>query len=175
MHGWRQIHTLWTHTHLTDYVHRNIKRQVRECSQQHSSWQPQIWNNPSQQQKKLIQRIQQWNQINYSYTWHHGWMSQIYTINERKKVKVKLLSHVRLFVIPWTVIHQASLSMGFSRQEHWSRLPFPPPGDLPNPGIEPRSPALQTDNLPSEPPGKPERRWIQRICAIWFNSPKIQI
>ena len=55
---------------------------------------------------------------------------------------------------PWTVPHQAPLSMGFSRQESWSGLPFPPPGDLPNPGIKPGSPALQPDSLPSEPPGK---------------------
>ena len=48
-----------------------------------------------------------------------------------------LLSHVQLFAVPWTIDHEATLSMGFSRQEHWSRLPFPPPGDLPNPGIEP--------------------------------------
>ena len=68
---------------------------------------------------------------------------------------VHSLSHVRLLATPWTAAHQASLSMGFSRQEYWSGLPFPPPGDLPNPGIEPRSPALQADSLPSEPPGKP--------------------
>ena len=55
--------------------------------------------------------------------------------------------------IPWTVVSQASLSMGFSRQEYWSGLPFPSPGDLPDPGIEPSSPALQADALPSEPPG----------------------
>ena len=55
----------------------------------------------------------------------------------------------------WTVAHQASPSMGFSRQEYWSRLPFPSPGDLPDPGIEPRSPALQANALTSEPPGKP--------------------
>ena len=55
---------------------------------------------------------------------------------------------------PWTVTHQAPLSMGFPRQEYWSGLPFPPPGDLPNPGIKPGSPALQADCLPSEPPGK---------------------
>ena len=55
---------------------------------------------------------------------------------------------------PWTVAHRAPLSMGFSRQEYWSELPFPSPGDLPNPGIEPRS-ALQADPSPSEPPGKP--------------------
>ena len=66
------------------------------------------------------------------------------------KVKVKLLSHVRLFVTPWTVAHQALLSMGFSRQEYWSGLPFPSPEDLPKPGIKPASPALQTDALPSE-------------------------
>jgi len=69
---------------------------------------------------------------------------------------VKPLSHVRLLVTPWTVAYQASLSMGFSRQEYWSGLPFPSPGDLPDPGIEPRSPALQADVLPSEPPGKPQ-------------------
>ena len=56
---------------------------------------------------------------------------------------------------PWTVAHQASLSRGFFRQEHWSELPCPPPGILPNPGIEPRSQALQVDSLPSEPPGRP--------------------
>ena len=59
-----------------------------------------------------------------------------------------------LFVTPWTVAYQAPPSVGFSRQEYWSGLPFPSLGDLPNPGIEPRSPALQEDALPSEPPGK---------------------
>ena len=73
-----------------------------------------------------------------------------------KKVKVKSLSRVRLFVTSWTVAHQAPPSVGFSRQECWSGLPFPSPGDLPNPGIEPRSPALQADALPSESPGKLE-------------------
>ena len=67
------------------------------------------------------------------------------------KVKVKSLSRVRLFVTPWTVAHQASLSVGFSRQEYWSGLPFPSPGGLPNPGIEPWSPALDADALTSEP------------------------
>ena len=71
------------------------------------------------------------------------------------KRKVKSLSCVRLFGIPCTVVYQASLSMGFSRQEYWSGLPFPSPGDLPDPGIEPSSPALQADALTSEPPGKP--------------------
>ena len=62
---------------------------------------------------------------------------------------------VRLFATPWTVPHQAPPSMGFSRQEYWSGLPFPSAGDLPNSGIEPWSPTLQTDALPSEPAGKP--------------------
>ena len=70
------------------------------------------------------------------------------------KVKVKLRSHVRLFGTPWTVAHQAPLSMGFSRQEYWSGLPTPSPEDLPDSGIEPGSPALQADALPSEPPEK---------------------
>ena len=69
------------------------------------------------------------------------------------KVKVKSLSCVRLFATTWTVAYQAFLSMGFSRQEYWSGLLFPSPGDLPDPGIEPGSPALEADALTSEPPG----------------------
>ena len=72
-------------------------------------------------------------------------------------MKVKSLSHVRLFATPWTVAYQALPSMGFSRQECWSGLPFPSPGDLPDPEIKAGSPALQADTLPSEPPGKPWR------------------
>ena len=68
---------------------------------------------------------------------------------------MKLLSRVRLFVTPWTVAYQAPPSMERSRQEYWSGLPFPSPGDLPDPGIKPRSPTLQADALPSEPAGKP--------------------
>ena len=67
----------------------------------------------------------------------------------------KSLSHVQLFVTPWTVDPQAPLSVGFSRQEYWSRLPFPPPGDLSNPGIEPMSPAFAGEFFTIEPPGKP--------------------
>ena len=70
------------------------------------------------------------------------------------KVKVKSFSRVRLFVTPCTVAYQAPPSMGFFRQEYWSRLPFPSPWDLPDPGIEPGFPALQADALTSEPPGK---------------------
>ena len=57
--------------------------------------------------------------------------------------------------ITWTVVYQASLSMGFFRQEYWSGLPFPSPGDLPDPGIKPKSPALKADPLPTELQGKP--------------------
>ena len=62
------------------------------------------------------------------------------------EVKVLVTHYAQLFVIPWTVASQASLSMGFSRQEYWSGLPFPTPGDLSNPGIEPESPTLQADS-----------------------------
>ena len=72
------------------------------------------------------------------------------------KVKVKSLSRVQLFATPWTVSYQAPPSMGFSRQEHWSGLPFPSPGDLPDLGIEPGSPVLQAHALPPEPPGTGE-------------------
>ena len=70
-------------------------------------------------------------------------------------LEVKLLSRVQLCATPWTVAYQALPSMGFSRREYWSRLPFPSSGDLPDPGIEPRSPTFQADALTSEPPGKP--------------------
>ena len=93
------------------------------------------------------------------------------------KVKVELLSHVRLFASPWTVARQASLSMGFSRQEYWSGLPFPCTGDLPDPGIEPGSATLQADSLLSEPQGSQalEHRlnscgtgaWCSMVCGIF--------
>ena len=70
---------------------------------------------------------------------------------------MKLLSHVQLSATPWTAAYQAPPPMGFSRQEYWSGLPFPSPGDLPDSGIEPGSPTLQADALWSEPPGKPSR------------------
>ena len=83
-------------------------------------------------------------------------------------MNVKSLSRVRLFATPWTVAHQALPSTGFSRQEYWSGLPFPSPGDLPDPGIELRSPTLQADALTSEPPGKPHHSTgpPQMSCTI---------
>ena len=67
-------------------------------------------------------------------------------------VHAQSLSHVQLFGTPYTVISQVPLSMELSRQEYWDGLPFPSPGDLPNPEIEPQSPALQGDSVPSGPP-----------------------
>ena len=70
-------------------------------------------------------------------------------------MKVKSLSRVQLFATLWTIACQVPLCLGFFREEYWSGLPFPSPGDLPDPGIKPGSAALQADSLPSEPPGKP--------------------
>ena len=85
---------------------------------------------------------------------------------------MKLLSRVRLFATPWTVAHEAPPSMGFSRQEYWSGLPFISPGDIPNPGIKPRSPALRVDALTSEPPGNSSsdntEKWL--IACAWSGG-----
>ena len=75
--------------------------------------------------------------------------------SDRKRLHARMLSRVPLFVNPWPGVRQAALSMEFSRQEYCSGLPLPSPGNLSNPGIEPESPALQADSLPSELPGKP--------------------
>ena len=87
------------------------------------------------------------------------------------EVKVKSLSPVRLFVSLWTVAYQAPPPMGFSRQEYWSGLPFPSPEDLPNPGIEPGSPALQVDTLTSEPAGKPIISILSRYSQLGSQLP----
>ena len=95
--------------------------------------------------------------------------NHLHQLEVKWRSEVKSLSRVRLFATPWTVAYQAPPSMGFSRQEYWSGLPFPSPGDLPNPGIEPVSPALQTDTLPSEPPGKPCTSLVMLI-TVMFGS-----
>ena len=79
---------------------------------------------------------------------------------------MKSLSHVRLFATPWTVAYQAPQFMEFFRQEYWSGLSFPSPGDLSDPGIEPGSPALQEDALPSEPITEAEKLFSQRKWNI---------
>ena len=78
-----------------------------------------------------------------------------------KYIEVKSLSRVQLFATLWIVAYQTPLSMGFSRQEYWSGLPFPSPGDLPDPGIKLGSPALEADALTSEPPEK--RKYIEVV------------
>ena len=78
-----------------------------------------------------------------------------YRLSSNLRAYVRACCHVWLFATPWTVACQALLCMGFSRQEYWSGLPCPPPGDVPNPEIIPMSPSLQADSLPSDPPGKP--------------------
>ena len=94
---------------------------------------------------------QRWNSSPKSSTWpmHEARKSKFHV------VVVRSLSHVQLFVTPWTVARQAPLSRGISKQEYWSGLPFSSPGDLPDPGTEPRSPALQADSLPTKLGGKP--------------------
>ena len=82
---------------------------------------------------------------------------------------MKSLSCVRLFVTPWTIAYQVPPSMGFSRQEYWSGLPFPSPGDLPYPGIEPRSPTLWADALFSKPPGKSYISYIKSYPLVIYT------
>ena len=91
------------------------------------------------------------------------WMTSEYKEKCSTSTVVYSLSHVQLFVTPWTVTRQAPLSMGFSRQDYWSGLPFASPGDLPDPGIKPSSPTLQEDSLPSKPPRK-----SQNALAVIF-------
>ena len=79
------------------------------------------------------------------------------------------LSRVQLFVTPWTVACQASLSTGFSRQAYWNGLPFPSPGDLPDTGIKPMFPTLQADSLPSKAPGNPYMRSTSWKMPEWMN------
>ena len=85
-----------------------------------------------------------------------------------------LLSHVRLFGTPWAIARQAPLSMGFPRQEYWSGLPFPSPGDFSNPEIESTSPALQVDSLPLSHLGGPDcsREPGKNHPAFWTQSQK---
>ena len=87
----------------------------------------------------------------------------------KMKVKVKSLSCVRLFATPWTVAYQVPPSMRFSRQKYWSGLQFPSPGDLSNSGIEPGSPTLYADALPSEPPGKSRNKEIKIVTLRITN------
>ena len=87
---------------------------------------------------------------------------------------MKLLSRVRLFATLWTVAYQAPPSMGFSRQEYWNGLPFPSPGDLPDPGIEPGSPALEADALTPEPTRGAQRAYMHAQNGACVSEPRLR-
>ena len=84
-------------------------------------------------------------------------------------VCVLALSHIWLFMTPWTEAHQAPLSLGFSRQEYWSGLPFPSQGDLLNSGIEPASPTLKASTLPLVPPENSESSLVMVKRKMFWN------
>ena len=105
------------------------------------NWRQWIFGNPSIE-STLSLRLQSVHMHCRVSARHHIWLEPGRQIPNHAKVKVKLLSCVRLFATPWTVAYHAPLSVGFSRQEYRSGLPLPSPGDLPDPGIEPGSPAL---------------------------------
>ena len=107
----------------------------------------------------------------------HDW-----TLWKQSERKGWLFSHVRLLAIPWTVARQAPLSMGFSRQECWSAISFSREMNLSNPGIKPKSPALQVNSLPSEPPGKPSpgfslthKRGRESCCKVPNILPTLRV
>ena len=100
--------------------------------------------------------LSKWGQSSFPNGSFNTSFQETLTFPTMAMVSVCLVAQSRLtFVTLWTIVHQALLPMGFSRQEHYSGLPCLPPGDLPDSGIKPRSPALQADSLPSELPGKP--------------------
>ena len=90
------------------------------------------------------------------------------------KSEGEVAQSVWLFATPWTVAHQAPQSVGFSRQEYWSGLPCTPPGDLPDPGIEPGPPSLQ-NSLPSEPPGKPTGSLRSLVLNLASKKPSSRL
>ena len=98
------------------------------------------------------------------------WKKIFHANRDQKKAGVAILIVVLIYIsliiimTPWIVAHQAPPSMGFSRQEYWTGLPFPSPGDLPSPGIEPRSPTLQADALLPEPQGEP-LKWKWKLLS----------
>ena len=112
-----------------------------------------------------------------SFILNHLWSSFKYK-SERQlsiisEVVVQLLSHVRFFATPWTVAHQALLSIGFPKQEYWSGLPFPPPGNPPDPGIKPTlpaSPVLAGGFLTTEPSAKPQGSPISQVLTGYISS-----
>ena len=94
--------------------------------------------------------------------------TQVQSLGRENPLEKEMATHSSILAweIPWTVAHQASLSIEFSRQEYWSGLPFPPPRDLPDPGIKPASPALAGKFFTTEPPGKPQLGWYH-LAHMW--------
>ena len=121
-----------------------------------------MWNSPRPQSTGILAVCSNSSKRNLSYQKNPWFYTSLHQYCDPL-----MLSCVQLFVTPGTVAHQAPLSMGFSGQEYWSGLPFPSPGDLPDPEIKSRSPALQADSLPFEPPGKP---YSQYVYAFYFTS-----
>ena len=95
---------------------------------------------------------------------------QLGLLSNRVLFVAQLLSCIYSFVTSWSVAHQAPPSMGFPRQEYWSGLPFPPPGDLPDSGIKPLSPALAGLSFTTEPSGKPFNRVYHEAKAFNFDE-----
>ena len=108
-----------------------------------------------------------------------AWWSAIYGVTQSRTQLKRLSSsssssHVQLFATPWTLACRDPLSIGFSRQEYWRGLPFPSPGYLPNPGIDPRSPTLQASSLPAEPQGKPKNTGVGSLSSPAAAAAKSQ-
>ena len=122
-----------------------------------------------QHQRCAGERWRLWSQVAWPCqswpiaSWHVSWPSFARIVS--------LLRCVRLLATPWTVACQLLCPRGFSREEYWNGLPCPSPGDLPNPGIEPRSPALQVDSLPAEPPGEPKNTGVGGLFLLQGISP----
>ena len=128
------------------------------------------WSNQSQQPLRI--------HTHYSLQKEFS-MSHATSVTRRKKLTRACLScaccHVRLFAIPWTVALQAPLSMGFSRQDYWSGLPFASPGDLPDPGIKPKPSAVAAGFFTTEPPGKSSSQITSQIFQhefVFCTSPR---
>ena len=117
----------------------------------------------------MSSRLNWRNSIQLNISWTGTLLQAHCTMPDSTKFVLRCFSHIGFFVIPWTVACQAPLSMGFPRSEYWSGSPFPPPGDLPNPGFElltPVAPALAGRFFTTELPGKPLKpNWLSSYCA----------
>ena len=136
--------------------------------------------NPIRNQQMGLQNscFSLWNQVHWSRAWVAGIMTSLICRMRGGKKCCLLFSHKVMsdsFATPWMIAHQSPLSMGFSRQECWSGLPFPSPGDLPDPGIEPVPPALASGFFTTEPCGKPKLKIkVRKIKRLTRNlSPQL--